>query len=212
MSILDQLSSQVGDRTEASNRGVASRCLADPRLLAAIAEGLTHPDEALVGDCAEVLTKVAEEEPALVAPFACQLTTLMTHTQTRVRWEVMHALALVATLVPEVITTQIHNFARAIRSDPSVITRDGAVDAVGNYAQTSEAAAETAYGILMEALTLWEGKQGARALRGLSNVAARLPDRRAKLKKLGEQYLEHPRGVVRKAARTLLRATEAPAP
>ena len=66
MSILNQLSSQVGDRTEASNRRVAAQCLLDPALLDEIARGLKSEDGALVADCAEVMTKVAEEHPEIV--------------------------------------------------------------------------------------------------------------------------------------------------
>ncbi len=60
MSILNQLSSQAGDRTEAANRRVVAQCLADPTLLAEIAGGLQSKEAALAGDCAEVMTKVAE--------------------------------------------------------------------------------------------------------------------------------------------------------
>ncbi len=40
MSIVNQLSSQVGDRTETSNRQVVTQCLANPALLAEIAQGV----------------------------------------------------------------------------------------------------------------------------------------------------------------------------
>ena len=58
MSILSQLSSQVGDRSEASNRKVVRQCLENPALLDEIAVGLKQQDAALLGDCAEVLTMV----------------------------------------------------------------------------------------------------------------------------------------------------------
>lgn len=51
MSILAHLSSQVGDRTEYSNRKVVVQCLDEPDLLAEIAEGLKSSKAALVGDC-----------------------------------------------------------------------------------------------------------------------------------------------------------------
>lgn len=46
MSIVNQLSSQIGDRTEASNRHVVAQCLAKPELLAEIAQGLASQDAA----------------------------------------------------------------------------------------------------------------------------------------------------------------------
>jgi len=61
--ILSQLSSQVGDCTEAANRRVVAQCLANPDLLTEVLEGLKNKKAALVGDCAEVLTQVAEQSP-----------------------------------------------------------------------------------------------------------------------------------------------------
>jgi len=79
MSILDGLSSSLGARSEAPNLQAAARCLAQPALLKELAAGLSGPDAALAGDCAEVLTHVAETRPDLVAPlrnksFPCWIT------------------------------------------------------------------------------------------------------------------------------------------
>ena len=49
MAVLEQLSSQLGDRTEASNMKVVARCLADPTLLEEIAQGFDGGDAALMG-------------------------------------------------------------------------------------------------------------------------------------------------------------------
>lgn len=206
MSVLDQLSSQVGDRTEKSNLKVVAQCLIEPALLAEIAEGLTNTDAACVGDCAEVMTKVAEERPELVAPYANALTGLLAHKTNRVRWEAMHALALIADLVPQVMASLLLRLPELVRSDPSVIVRDYAIDAVGNYAQTSEQAAQAAYPILVEALTVWNGKHAAHALDGLSNVATAAPGLAGKVGGIGFRYHDHGRGVVRKAAKRLLKA------
>jgi HEAT repeat protein len=177
-------------------------------LLTEIAGALQNKDAALVGDCAEVLTKVAEEHPDWVAPYAESLAALLDHKKTRVRWEAMHALALIATLAPELMASLLPQLGQIIRSDSSVIVRDGAVDAVGNYAGTGPAAAEAAYPILKEALTAWEGKQTARALNGLSKMVVVLPELAGEIRSLGQQYLDHRRGVVRQAAKALLRTIE----
>lgn len=63
MSILQQLSSQSGDRTANSNKAAAARCLAEPALLAEIAALLTTREAALLGDCAEVMTMSLQEKP-----------------------------------------------------------------------------------------------------------------------------------------------------
>ncbi|HEY8399663.1 MAG TPA: hypothetical protein VIK89_00300 [Cytophagaceae bacterium] len=57
MTIIQQLSSQVGDKTEEANRKVAQLCLQTPALLKEIAEGLSQKENNLVADCAEVLLK-----------------------------------------------------------------------------------------------------------------------------------------------------------
>jgi len=209
MGILDQLSSQVGDRTEESNRQVAAQCLADPTLLAEIAEGLERDDAARVADCAEVLTMVAEERPEWVAPYAAALAGLLRHKATKARWEATHALALVATLAPEAIEAHFSRLVQMIQSDRSVIVRDSAVTAIGNYAGTSASAAEAAYPVLVEALSLWDGKQAARALRGLKQVASLLPQLGPEIPALAEQHLEDRRGTVRKEAKSLMRICDA---
>lgn len=205
MSILDQLSSQVGDRTEKSNLRVALQCSANPALLDEIAGGLKSDDAALAGDCAEVMTKLAEEKPEWVAPYAGALAALVTHKTRRVRWESIHALALTAALVPKTIARLLPRLAEIIRSDSSVIVRDYAIDAVGNYAGTSKRAARAAYPILVEALTVWGGKHAAHALRGLGNVARAAPDLAGEVQSLALRYHDAGRSVVRQAARALLK-------
>lgn len=208
MSILTQLSSQVGDRTEVSNRKVVVQCLDDPDLLNEIAGGLSNKNAALAGDCAEVLTHVAAYHPDWIAPYAPALAALVNHKNTRVRWETVHALSMVAAYAPDVIEGLLPALAEKIRSDASVIVRDYAVDTVGRYASTGGAAAEQAYAILVTALTAWNGKQAGHALQGLAIAAALLPERTAQLKAIAAEYLQSGRPVVRKAAKDLLKAIE----
>ena len=76
-SILAQLSSAVGDRTNAANHAVAQACLADPHLLADVAEGLLSDNQRLAGDCGEVMTQTASLAPENVAPYADVLLSLL---------------------------------------------------------------------------------------------------------------------------------------
>jgi len=208
MSILTRLSSQVGDRSEYANRKVVLQCMDDPDLLDEIAEGLKDKNAALVGDCAEVLTKVAEVHPDWVAPYAGALAALLDHKTTRVRWEAVHALALVATSAPATITAVLTRLAEMVRTDSSVIVRDHAVDAIANYAATGKAAAVRAYPLLVEALTVWNGKQAGHALMGLSNVALLVPELHDELRAIAEEFSLAERPVVRKAARALSRMAD----
>jgi hypothetical protein len=208
MSILNELSSQAGDRTEQSNLKVAAQCAARPSLLDEISGGLNGTDAALAGDCAEVFTEVAKQAPDLVVPYAKSLTGLLAHPTTRVRWEAMHALALIARLAPDAIAPILPRLGEMIRDDTSVIVRDYAVDAVGSYAATSPKAARAAYPILMEALTVWDGKQAAHALNGLAHVASAVPSLDNELLATGIRYHDSGRGIVQKAAKALIKAIE----
>jgi len=68
--VLHFLSSQIGQRSEQGNRRAALLVLENPSLLDDIRKGLLQKDADLAGDCAEVCTMVAEQEPELIAPLA----------------------------------------------------------------------------------------------------------------------------------------------
>jgi hypothetical protein len=206
--IIRQLASQVGERSQQANGDVAAQCIANPALLRDIAEGLAHKDTNLVGDCAEVFTKVAEQRPDLVAPYADTLAAHLQHKKTRVRWETMHALALTASLVPATIQAHWSQLSEIIRTDTSLIVRDYAIDAIANYAAVGTDKAQAAYPLLKEALCLWDGKHAGHALNGLSHVAQQVPTLRDELRGVGQEYLGHGRVVVQKAAKSLIRTIE----
>jgi len=203
MSVLSQLSSQRGDRSEYSNRKVVIQCLDDPGLLDEIAEGLRGKNAALAGDCAEVMTMVAEDQPEWVAPYAQDLACLIAHKTTRVRWEAVHAISLIAALVPETVDPLVPTLAELIRTDSSVIVRDYAVDTLGSFAGTGKINAQKTFPLLKEALTVWDGKQAGHALAGLANLASQLPASQDELWRIAEEYSQHARGVIRKAAQKL---------
>ncbi len=208
MSILSQLSSQSGDRTEASNKEVAVICLQAPDFLAEIAASLGSKDAALAGDCAEVMTQVATARPDLVAPYAEQIAPLLAHKTTRVRWEASHTLALIAPLRPDVIKPLLPQIADMLRGDKSVIVRDYLTDALGGYARTGHDEAHDVFPLLKEVLTLWEGKEAGHALYGLACVSQSAHELDADLYPIAQEYISHARPVVRKAAKILLKAVE----
>ncbi len=209
MTILKQVSSALGERSGEANRRVAELCLAQPDLLAEVAVGLTSKNAALAGDCAEVMTMTAGVKPERVAPFAAALLDVLAHKTTRVRWEAMHALAYSAACAPALMAASLPRLAEIFRTDNSIIVRDYAVDAIGNYAGTGQEAAEKAYPLLKEALTLWEGRQAGHALQGLIHVAAAAPRLGAEIREAAIPFLENPKGVVRKTARALIKSIDA---
>lgn len=203
MSILSQLSSQLGERKENANRAAAGMCLANPGLFMEIAEGLQSPNVALAGDCAEVMTMAAQENPQCVAPFAPLLSKLLFHKNTRVRWEAAHALAYSASCAPAVISSILPLLSEIIRADQSVIVRDYSIDILANYARVDVQSAAKAYPLLVEALAVWDGKHAGHALTGLANVLEKIPAHRAEITALCEPYLEDKRGMVKKAAKKI---------
>lgn len=206
MNIISQLSSQTGDNTEESNKKVVGQCLENPSLLHDVAKGLENKDAALVGDCAEVFTKVAEEKPDLVTSYASSLIPLLDHKYTRARWEAMHAIALIASLVPDEISKILPNLHRISLSDESTIVRDYSVIAVGNYAKTSKKAAIESLIILKRILEVWKEKQAARALKGLQNVAEANPDLSKEVLSLAKPFENSSKGTVKKATKDLFKA------
>jgi hypothetical protein len=205
MSVINQLSSQVGDRSEAANQAVVAQCLQNPALLSDIKDGLTSENADLQGDCAEVMTMVAEYKPELVIPFCVELFSLLYHEKTRVRWEAMHAVSLLAGYIPQTIENNLDLLSNLIHADGSTIVRDYAVDAVGNYAGLGAKEAASAYPILKEALFVWESKHAKQALHGLKAVAIHLSEKRAEIRALAEEFKDHRKGVVRKAAQGILK-------
>lgn len=207
-SLLSQLSSQVGDRTQQSTLKVAEKCLADPGQLKEIAAGLAGKDGLLAADCAEVFTQVAYRRPELVAPYAAALAAQLGHKTTRVRWECAHALSLVAATPPavKVVAALLPRLSAIIRDDKSIIVRDYAATALGTYASTGPTAAHAAYPLMLEALAAHEGRHAARVLEGLRHVLAHAPDHRSAIFEAARRYADHGKTTIRQAAKSLVRA------
>lgn len=208
MSIIEQLSSQVGDRTATANMRVVRQCIENPDLLIEIAAELHSEDAMLAGDCAEVMTEVAASQPDIVVPYTQRLIPLLSHKKTRVRWEAMHALSLIAAQIPETIKTLLPQLDTIIHTDKSTIVRDYATDTLSNYASTSNQAAKETYPFLKEALSLWNGKHVKQILQGFENIATLVPELHMEIRLYAQEYLEHRQGVVRKAAKRVLKAIE----
>lgn len=206
MDILTQLSSQANDRS--ANYKVASLCLEDKTLISKIVEGLGSSNNKIVIDCAEVLTEIAKEKPTWIAPYGPALPTLLNNKNNRARWEAMHCLALIAEHSPNILKPMIAQLTKIIDNDESLIVRDYAIDALGNYARTGKDAAQIAFPILEHAMKVWEGRHAKQALIGLQNILITLPEKKAKIQKIAEENLAHEKGAVRTTAKKLLRLLE----
>lgn len=201
MTILAALSSQTGDKTEASNKAVAKQCLDKPALLKSLAAGLKSDDTGLVTDCAEVMTLVAQSNPKQIAPYATELVDLLDSKVTKTRFEAMHALALVADRAPKPVTKVLEKIHRMSLSDKSTIVRDYAVTLFGTYALSGARAANHVFPLLQSVLKVWGEKQAARVMTGLANVACADRNLAPRIDKIIAPYLDSPKAGVRKAAK-----------
>ena len=206
MSTLERLSSARGDPSEASNKAVAADALAQPDILDEVAAGLEHADRKLLGDCVEVFTEVAKVNPALVAPYADRLIPLLGHKDTRVRWEATHAVALVAALVPDLIEPLLPDLKAKIECDGSVIVRDCAVIALGEYGRSGPEAAQQAFPLLKRALEAWEGKHAKLALEGMGKLLPVEPALAPSVQTAAQACLDHKRANVRRLAQKVVQA------
>jgi hypothetical protein len=211
MSLLSQLASQVGDRSQAANRQVAAQCIAHPEHLQEIVAGLQSTNVALLGDCLDVLCKVAESQSPAVVPYAPALPALLSHTTTRVRWETAHTLALLAPHVPETISSLLPALAQQLQSDSSTIVRDYSIDTLSAYATIATAAAQAVLPLLEAALTIREGKHAGRVLQGLLLIARAVPGSIEQICPIAAGFSDDPRSAVCKAARAILKRCDRPA-
>jgi len=206
MSLLDRLASAQGLRTQEPNEAAASLCIESPDRLDEIAAGLAGRDARLAGDCAEVMTKVAERAPALVAPFALALVAALGHKNGRVRWESAHALALVADRATSVIEGALSTLAALVRTHDGVIVRDYAIDAIARWGASSPAHATRAWPILLKALDDWDRRHAARILGHGPALAAIQPGLVQALRAAADAFASDERAGARRAAKALQKA------
>ncbi len=141
--------------------------------------------------------------PALVAPYADRIIPLIDHKTTRVRWESMHALARIASLVPDQITPLIPNLLGKIECDKSVIVRDCTVLALDEYGSSSPVRAHETFPHLEWALWQWEGKHAKLVLEGMAKLVGAEPELEPGLRRAAAECLDHRRANVRKLAKKL---------
>jgi len=205
MSILDSLSSSVGDRTEESNKAVAVECIKSPGLLVDIEIGLLDKNDKLAGDCAEVATCVATENPFLIVPLSQSLFKIIEHKNTRARWEAVHAISLISEYVSEDVANHLSILKKLITIDKSIIVRDYSTDIIANFAKAGKSESEKAYPLLRESLYIYEGRHAGHALVGLKHVASNIPEYKDEITSIAEEFILHKRVVISKAAKSLLK-------
>ena len=208
MEILNQLSSPKGDKTEISNRLVAEKCIASPRLLAEIAVGLEESDKKLQSDSIEVFTFVSEVKPEIVVPYAENILPLLYSKETKTRWEAVHTLSLIADKIPDIIVSVLPLLQSLAEKDKSTIVRDYAIDTVANYAKISAETSEKSYEILKFALELWGEKHAKQVFKGFNNVLSNCSDYNAEINRLVKPYLTANKKIAATEAKKIVKRIE----
>jgi hypothetical protein len=208
MEILNQLSSQKGDKTEIANKLVAEKCIANPKTLAEIAIGLEDRDKKLQSDCIEVFTIVAEVKPEIVVPYADNILPLLYSKETKTRWEAVHTLSFIADKIPDIIVSVLPALQSLVEKDKSTIVRDYAMDTVANYAKVSAETSRKSYEILKFALELWGEKHAKQVFKGFNYVLDNCPDCKVEINALVQPYLTANKKIVATEAKKIVKRTE----
>ena len=208
MEILNQLSSQKGDKTEDSNRIVAEKCIANPRLLTEITVGLEDKNRKLQSDCIEVFTLVSEKKPEFAVPYAENIVPLLYSKETKTRWEAVHTLSYIADKIPDTISQILPALQSLIEKDHSTIVRDYSIDTIANYAKTNVETSEEAYELLKFTLELWGEKHARQVLRGFNHILDKITDYKAEINSLVQPYLSANKKIVASEAKKIIKRTE----
>lgn len=203
MSIINQLSSKLKQKSEQGNRRVAAMVMNNPDLILEIVAGLQSNDGPLKGDCAEVCTMIAENNPELVAPYSYYLFPLLNHNNTRVRWEAMHAIALITPLIPDVIRKEWDQLADLFGQEKSVIVRDNIVICAGNLASSDSSNAQKVFPFLLDALLSYQTHHAKLALEGLMKGLVNLKSCWPEITEVADTFINHPKPSIKKAAKQL---------
>ena len=208
MEILNQLSSQKGDKTEGSNKIVAEKCIANPKMLADIVVGLEDKNKKLQTDCIEVFTLVAEKKPEFVVQYVEYIVPLLYSKEAKTRWEAVHTLSYITEKTPDTISSILHILQSLAENDKSTIVRDYAVDTISNYAKTSVKTSKEAYKLLKSILDLWGEKHARQVFKGFNHVLDNVSDYKIEINLLVQPYLSAGRKIVVTEAKKIIKRTE----
>ena len=200
------LSSQVGDKTEGSNKAVAAECIEHPDYLDEIDGGLKSNDSNLVSDCIEVMTEVSTSDPELIVPYAPDIIPLIKSKTTKTRWEAVHTLANIAILISPLLVSELEYIKSLIENDKSVIVRDYSVDIVGHIAAYSQDIAKKAFPILKMTLDKWGERHAKQVFNGMINVAKLCPEYSSEILGYAEAYKDAKKCTVKKVANKIMKS------
>jgi len=139
MTIIEKLASSLNRRDEAPNQQLAMQIVErnDVKAVEELVRNLTNKDRNIQSDCIKVLYEVGERNPALIARYAREFSSLLDSENNRLVWGAMAALDQIAQADPKTIYGML---AKIVSSGEkgSVITRDHAVGILIKLASLAE--------------------------------------------------------------------------
>ncbi|CAM5209289.1 HEAT repeat protein OS=Ureibacillus acetophenoni OX=614649 GN=SAMN05877842_11553 PE=4 SV=1 [Ureibacillus acetophenoni] len=153
MSILNKLSSQLGQRDEQPNINLAHDLVNEDNTsgIQEIIENLSNKNKAIRHDCIKVAYEVGHVKPELISNYAMVFVELLRSRDNRMVWGAMQALALIADLKSEELMEQLHEIQLAMKNG-SVITVDKGVITLAKLAAANEENNKRIFPFLIEHL------------------------------------------------------------
>jgi hypothetical protein len=135
MSIIDQLASVRGLRSDAPNKELAKIIARgkDKGAVKELVETLRHNDKEIQSDCIKVLYEIGYLDPDLIADYILDFMELLHHKNNRLIWGGMIAISTIADRKAKVVADCFDEIV-AIMKAGSVITADAGIKALANAA------------------------------------------------------------------------------
>ncbi|MBN1847458.1 MAG: hypothetical protein JW932_02635 [Deltaproteobacteria bacterium] len=174
MSIIDRLSSSMGQRDNAQNQTLAKELARTKRMsdIEELVQNLSNKNKAIQNDCMKVLYEIGYIRPELIAPYVTSFINLLHSPNNRLAWGAMIALSAVALLEAPSIFKHLDRVMEAMEHG-SVITVDNGVSVLANVASTNKAYEKKIIPLLFRHLEMCRPKEVAQhAERALTAIHA----------------------------------------
>ena len=129
MTVLNQLSSALGQRDEKPNQELAAKIASkkDHSAIQELVDNLNNSSKAIQSDCIKVLYEVGEQAPDLIQQYDRAFLQLLNSKNNRLVWGAMTALDTISSINPKGIYNNLGKILE-IADKGSVITKDHAVN------------------------------------------------------------------------------------
>lgn len=128
MSVLQQIASASGQKTQTANTQLAQKIVAnnDREAIKELVVNLQNKQKAIAHDCIKVLYEAGTEKPALLEPYIDEFLSLLQSKDNRMQWGAMTAIDTITALQPAPVFKNLKAII-AVAKSGSVITRDHCV-------------------------------------------------------------------------------------